>query len=255
MTDKKIEGILFDLGDTLLDFGKVDVQGLFEIGARLSYAFLRTEGLKLPAFSRYHRKQLWAIRWQYFKSHFTRKEFNALDLIHKLGRRMGHRLSEKQVEKLAELWYQPLKKSATVEDGLGEMLRGFREQGLKLGVISNTFVPGEALDKHLEEEGLLEYLPDRIYSCDVRYRKPNRNIFRLALEKTQLRPEATMFVGDSPRADIVGANRIGMISVLKDPTGRYDDNSISPRHRIRSALELQDIVDLYRTPAQSDETE
>ena len=98
------------------------------------------------------------------------------------------------------------------------------------------------LDRHLACENLLELLPIRVYSCDVGCRKPNRRIFQVALKKADLTSEQTIFVGDSHWADIRGANRAGLTSVLKDPLGRHQDKRIKPHHRIRSLLELPDIV-------------
>lgn len=248
---RPVEGIFFDLGDTLLDFGPVDVRGLFEAGAHLAYQYLGKLRQPLPRFDKFHRKQLWAIRWSYFKSRITRREFNSLDVLGRMADDMGQDLTEEQAEELAWLWYLPLRRTATIEPGTAEMLRRFSDRGLKLGVISNTFVPGQVLDRHLGEEGLLELLPWRIYSCDVRYRKPNRKIFRLALKKAGLEAHRTIFVGDSLRADVRGANRSGMISVLKDPTGERTLSSATPRHRIRKLSELEPLVEGYN---QSDET-
>lgn len=242
---RPVEGIFFDLGDTLLDFGPVDVRGLFEAGAHLAYEYLGKLDQPLPSFEKFHRKQLWAIRWSYFKSRITRREFNSLDVLGRMAEDMGQNLTAEQAEELTWLWYVPLRRRATVEPGAAEMLRGFREQGFKLGLISNTFVPGEVLDRHLSEEGLLELLPWRIYSCDVRYRKPNRRIFRIALERAELEANRTMFVGDSLKADVRGANRTGMISVLKDPAGQHSRSSASPRHSIGRLAELEPLVRGY----------
>ncbi len=242
---RPIDGIFFDLGDTLLDFGPVDVRGMFEAGARLAYEYLGELDQPLPPFGKFHRRQLWAIRWSYFKSRITRREFNSLDLLGRLSDDMGQKLTAEQAEELAWMWYLPLRQCATVEDGLTDMLRRFSEQGLKLGVISNTFVPGQVLDRHLREEQLLDLLPCRIYSCDVSYRKPHRRIFRIALNRAGLEANRTVFVGDSLRADIRGANRTGMISVLKDPTGQRERPAATPRHRIRQLTELEPIVQSY----------
>lgn len=249
----RIEGILFDLGDTLLDFGKVDIPTLFESGARLTYDYLRQLRQPLPSFASYHRRQLWAIRWNYLKSRFTRREFNALELMGRLASRMGHDLNGAQMMELACLWYQPLGLCAKVEPGVREMLGEFTKAGLTLGMISNTFVPGEVLDRHLERLGLLELLPLRVYSCDVGYRKPHPNIFALTLARANLQASRTLFVGDSPKADIDGANRAGMISVLKDPAGRHaqgTDRNIPPAHRLKSLLELRRIVQQYNAVSQ-----
>lgn len=239
---RDVEGILFDLGDTLLDFGRVDVRGLFEDGARLAYQYLEELGQPVPSFSRFHRKQLWAVRWNYLKSRLTRREFNALDLIGVTSRRMGQQLTEEQTTELAWLWYEPLSECATVEPGLPDLLERWQGQGLLLGVVSNTFVPREVLDRHLHRVGLLEYLPVRVYSCDVRYRKPNPNIFRIALDRSGLPPEQVLFVGDSPRADIEGARRMGMRAALKDPEGRFNGADVPADHRIRRLAELDAIL-------------
>jgi len=246
---KRVKGILFDLGDTLLDFGKVDISSLFEAGAKLAYGYLEQFKLPLPSFRRYHRQQLWAIRWSYLKSRFTRREFNALDILGWLSERMGYTLTREQTVELAWLWYQPLSQCATVEDGLREMLASLRDAGLRLGIVSNTFVPSEVLDRHLDRERLLEYLPVRVYSCDAGIRKPDPQVFRIALQRAGLEADETIFVGDSPQADAAGARRAGMISVLKDPDARCDDAGNVADHRIARITELTKIVAKYNGSA------
>jgi HAD superfamily hydrolase (TIGR01509 family) len=241
----RIKGILFDLGDTLLDFGEVDVRSLFESGGRLGYEYLKKLGQPLPSFEKFHRRQLWAVRWNYLKSRFTRREFNALDLIGRLSRSMNQRLTPEQTVELAWLWYKPLSECARVEQGLRKLLEELCKAGLTLGVVSNTFIPGQALDRHLAQEQLLKFLSVRVYSCDVRFRKPNPNVFRVALERGGLLPGETLFVGDSLRADVAGANRAGMVSVLKDPTGRQWHPDIRPRHRIVRLADLKGVVAGY----------
>lgn len=242
---RRIKGILFDLGDTLLDFNDVDLPRLFQAGAELAYAYLQSLNHPLPPFNKFCRRQYRAIRWRYFLSHITGKEFNSLDLMVRLSKRMGHDLTHEQSLELSWKWYEPLGKQASVEAGTADMLRTFVESGLTLGMVSNTFVPGEVLDRHLAQVGLLELLPMRIYSSDIGIRKPNRKIFELAFQQTSLQAEETIFVGDSPHADIKGANRLSMISILKDPTGKYARSRITPTHRIQSILELADIVANY----------
>lgn len=242
---KRIQGILFDLGDTLLDFGGINVRKIFGEGGKLAYEYLESLGQRLPSFKRYHHRQLWAIRWHYFINHLTGREFNSLDLMGQICRRFDLQLRPDQLEELAWLWYEPLSLMATVEEGLPEMLAEMRQSGLTLGIVSNTFVPAPVLDRHLRQEGMLEPLSVRVYSCDVGFRKPRKEIFNEALSRAQLDPKATIFVGDSPRADIVGANRMGMISVLKDPTDRHIARRIPAGHRIRSILQLREIVARY----------
>ncbi len=242
---KRVKGILFDLGETLLDFGKVDIPLLFEAGARLAYDYLTELGHSLPSFASYHRRQLWAIRWRYLRSRFTRKEFNAMDVLGRISGQMGNNLTRDEALELAWLWYKPLSECAVVEEGLIGMLSRFQSEGITLGLISNTFIPGEAIDRHLATENLLDLLSVRVYSCDVRFRKPNPSIFRIALERAQLNPSETLFVGDSPHADVRGANAAGMISVLKDSAGKHASTSVGADHCIRNITELSGIVAEY----------
>jgi len=239
----RLRGILFDLGDTLLNFGKVDVLGLFEQGAKRAYDYLKSIRQPLMPFPQFYRKQFWAIRWSYFKSRITRREFNSLDLLGRVSHAMGHRLTHDQMLELAWQFYVPLHDKATVEPGTRELLEDFSRQGLTLGLVSNTFLPAEVLDRHLEESNLLDLLPHRVYSSAVIYRKPHPGIFKIALSLTGLAATQTLFVGDSPHADIVGANRNGLISVLKDPAARHP--RAKPVHRIARLEELRGIVAGY----------
>jgi HAD superfamily hydrolase (TIGR01509 family) len=237
-----IRGILFDLGDTLLDFGQIDAPALFRDGAELAYEYLQELDQPLPPFRQYHRGQLRSVRWHVLKSRVTRREFNSLDLMWRSARRLGQRLSPDQMLEVAWRWYLPLGRQAIVEEGLRDVLAGLRDSGLTLGIVSNTFVPAQVLDRHLDREGLLELFPVRVYSCDVGYRKPNRRIFAAALHRLALPARETLFVGDSPGADIHGANRMGMVSVLKDPASRHRNGRCRPRHRIARLGELPRIV-------------
>ena len=241
----QIRGIIFDLGDTLLDFGSVDVGAEFEKGTRLAYERLREWGKPLPSFATYHRRQFLTIRWQYLLTHLHGRDFNALDLLSRLSRRFGHHLTRDETIELAQLWYEPVSGRATTEPGLREMLEGLHDRGLKLGLLSNTFIPPEILDRHIERENLLDLLPVRVYSCDLPRRKPHGSAFTAVAKKIGLAPDELMFVGDSLKADIHGANRAGMVSVLKDPSGKKRHWRIKPDHRIRNLLELPNVLSLY----------
>lgn len=53
MPDHRIKAVVFDLGETLLTFGRVDTHKLFRQAARLTYDFLRECGQDLPNFRLY----------------------------------------------------------------------------------------------------------------------------------------------------------------------------------------------------------
>jgi FMN phosphatase YigB (HAD superfamily) len=242
---QRVRGILFDLGETLLIFGKVNPRSLFEAGAHLAYDYLQKLQQPLPAFEQYHRRHLWSIWWHTFKSKLTRREFNSLHLMRRHCRRMHLDLTDDQTLDVIWLFYRPLSQRAHLESETREALQRLTAKGITLGLISNTFFPRQTLDRHLEQEGLLELLPVRVYSSEVGFRKPNRRIFRIALERAALAAHETMFVGDMPRADIGGANRAGLISVLKESDQAEPNRNCKPDHRIRTIAELEGIVAEY----------
>jgi len=241
----RVQGVLFDLGETLMQFGDVDLPKVFEQGTRLAYQRLLKWGLKPPTFHKYHRHKLLAVRWNHFKCRLTGREFNSLDVLDRLNRRSGIRLTRAQSLELADLWYQPLRQCASVDPEAIRTLEALREDGLTLGLVSNTFIAAEVLDRHLQSHGLLDLLPVRVYSCEVGFRKPRPQIFRAALERSGLSARQTLFVGDNLRADVYGANRMGMISVLIDPLGRHRRPRHRPRHRIGRLAEIRQIVARY----------
>lgn len=240
--DHPIKGILFDLGETLVEFGKVDAVEFFRLGCRRAYKYLQTLDVPAVPFKRYHRHQYLAVRWNVLKSHLTRRDFNIMEMVDRVGRTFGHHLTHEQLVELAWLWYEPLSEIARTEPNLSDILAGLGRAGHKLGIVSNTFLPGEVVDRQLSMLGLLEHFPVRVYSSGTRCRKPGRAIFREALDEAGLRAAETMFVGDSLINDIRGANRMGMISVLKDPAKRGRYCLARPRYRIRGLVQLPRVL-------------
>ena len=104
------------------------------------------------------------------------------------------------------------------EPNLSGTLKSLKESGIKLGIVSNTFVNGCSLNRHLAIEGLLDHFDIKIYSYNYTFRKPDKRIFDLASEQINVNPANTLFVGDRVDNDVKGALKAGMIPVLKTPT-------------------------------------
>ena len=245
----EIRGILFDLGETLINFGPINPREYFKAGTRLAHQYLCDLGKAPPRFSTYHRRLLLSVQWHTIKSGVTRREFDAAVTLAALHAKLGMNLTGDEIAEMAWRLYKPLNECSRPDPQCVETLSRLSDMGLKLGMVSNTFLSGALLDRHLDEEGMLKLLPVRVYSCDVRYRKPHLRIFRIALERSGLEAGETFFVGDLPRADIRGANRAGLISVLKDPTGKHDNCRDKPRHRIQAVAQLPELLRGYDLPA------
>lgn len=105
--------------------------------------------------------------------------------------------------------------------GALETLLWCREQGLRIGLISNTGrTPGWVLRKILDRLGIGELLDTMIFSNEVGVCKPQSQIFSALCEGLGSDPETIVFVGDNLYADVWGAKRSGMKAVHFDPERR-----------------------------------
>ena len=212
-----IKAVLFDLGETLLNYGEVEVDDLFKRGAQQTYQYLAKLPCRkqLPDFTRYHRRHVRFIKWHVVWATLSRREFDCISLLGKKYREWGLELQPEQMAELAWLWYEPLGKLATVEPGVHQSLQQIAEMGLKMGVISNVFLPAAVLERQLEKFDLLRFFPVRVYSSAAVYRKPHPAIYRGALAKLGVAPAEAVMVGDKLVEDIRGARRLGMGAIFK----------------------------------------
>jgi putative hydrolase of the HAD superfamily len=212
---RHFRAILFDLGDTLVQFGDVDRDALFKQAAWETYQLWAQRNDRMPDFQRYYLHQWFALRWGYFKLLLLRREMDAMRYIRRACRKLWLTAEDEFFAELAWDWYRPLTEVAWVEPDTHKTLAELAGRGYRLGIVSNTFVPGFVLDRHLDRLGMLSYFPQRVYSCDVAYRKPDRRIFQIALGQIGGAAEETIFVGDRLDADIAGAERAGMLPIWK----------------------------------------
>jgi len=214
-TRYQIKAVLFDLGETLLNFGKINSTMLFRQGARLSYDYLKSRGQPVGGFEYYCWRNLIALRFRHLISNITKKDINSSALLRRIGTNKGIKLDAQQWRDFAWLWYEPLSKLATVEPGIQETLAKLEKMGLKLGIVSNTFVNAHSLEKHLKQFGLMDFFGVRFYSYEFDFRKPDVRIFKIAAERIGEPAENILYVGDHIDNDIKPALRIGMQAVLK----------------------------------------
>lgn len=98
-------------------------------------------------------------------------------------------------------------------EGIVEFLEYLREQEVRTGVISNISFNGRVVEQRIRglfPEHNFEFI---LATSEYLFRKPNRRIFRLALEKADLEPENAWYIGDQYECDIVGAAGAGLFPV------------------------------------------
>lgn len=96
-----------------------------------------------------------------------------------------------------------------VESGLREL----RARGLKIGIVSNW---DTRLKKISDGLGLTKLVDFLVISAEAGVRKPDPEIFRLALRHAGVKPDDALHVGDLLEEDVEGARRAGIRPVLID---------------------------------------
>jgi HAD superfamily hydrolase (TIGR01549 family) len=240
---KIIQAVLFDLGDTILSFGRVHTTKVFLEAARASYAFLRQHSDYSGGFAWYFLRNLVRLRVKHVLSNLLQRDFNSLELLQTVGARKGVRLTSEQWEQFAWLWYEPLARQARIEPDLPQTLGALQRMGLRLGIVSNTFVCRASLERQLRELGLLSFFPVQLYSYEFRIRKPSLEIFRLAAQKIGAPAPQILFVGDRVDNDIRPALQCGMQAVLKEAHTNAGQRTPPGAHKVRLLAELPALVE------------
>jgi putative hydrolase of the HAD superfamily len=120
--------------------------------------------------------------------------------------------NDKRIWKAAEAFSNCFVKSLTIDSHLPSFLERLHEK-YKLAVVSNMSF-AEAVFQSLRKFGIAKHFDAIIVSGILGWRKPSPRIFRETLRALDVKAEEAVFVGDSPIADIEGAKKLGMKTVL-----------------------------------------
>ena len=137
--------------------------------------------------------------------------------------------------------------TANVIGGIFETLKSIRKAGYKVAIIAND-ADGASSRNVINNTGLRDYFDAIIISGELGVEKPERKIFEVALKRLGVKAENAVMVGNRIDADIVGANRSGMKSVLFNWNNRYDDSvntkEEEPDFTVKNLSELTALLSL-----------
>jgi putative hydrolase of the HAD superfamily len=123
--------------------------------------------------------------------------------------------SDLLVERLIDAYTLPILTELPVPlDGVNDTLTVLASRGLQLAVICNTGrTPGKVLRIILDRLGIAKHLSEQTFSDELGLRKPRPEIFEQTLKALNVTPSEALHIGDTLKADIVGARSIGMRAV------------------------------------------
>lgn len=207
---KRPKMILFDYGQTLIDQARFD--GVKGTEAVLKYAvsnkYNKTAEQVQEAANEINRE---LGRFDPLNRHLFQVEVPNYMFTAYLYESQGIQISLTP-EEIDRVFWDAAAPGVSTE-GIGDFLTFLNQNNIRTGVISNIAFCGSAV-----EERINSLLPDNHFefilaTSEYLFRKPNRRIFELALEKAQLLPEDVWYVGDQYECDVKGAAGAGLFPV------------------------------------------
>lgn len=102
-----------------------------------------------------------------------------------------------------------------------ETLESLKKDDFQLHIITNGFKEVQYIK--LKNSGLIDYFDVILCSEEVGKSKPNPEVFQFALEKAKAEKKESLMIGDDYHADIIGAEKFGIQSILFDPENKHKE--------------------------------
>jgi HAD superfamily hydrolase (TIGR01549 family) len=214
-----IKNVLFDLGDTLWHFPEmppVDVirgETVRRVGGTLKSWGVPMEG-DLRFLGRDIRLGIEKVDRAAYESDCVSPDFT--QAVRDIVKAKGLEISYEQAAQLWDAWNLGGKLlGRTMFDDAFKTLDWLRDRGYRLGCVTNRVFGGPRFAEELREQGLDTYFESVAVSCDLGYMKPHPKLFQHVLDEMRIDPRDTVMVGDSLKADVQGAQALGMTAVWR----------------------------------------
>ncbi len=239
-----VRGVIFDMGGTILDYGGAGGwRRAWQMASDNVYAILAPAGVQvepavLSATMMSVEMRLWNGALAGDGAPTIAQE------LHETFLELEIPLDPVLLAASAEAYGRGLQQACEVYSDSESTLQDLRSKGMKIGLISNTVVPGTVHIHDLRRFGLLPYLDDLIFSSDARMWKPDPAIFRRSMANLRLGPDDCVFVGDRMIDDVWGAQRAKMRGILKYRDSADQDYVEGKRRGIEPDATIHNLAEL-----------
>jgi putative hydrolase of the HAD superfamily len=228
-----IEAVIFDWGGTLSEFVDAELVDAWRLAAHhidparedeITARLVRVEA------------EFWATT----SSH--QRSATLAELLATAARELGLDVAEALLEEAAlhhlDAWTPHIRHDPEAAGALAAL----RDEGLRIGMLSNTHWPRAFHEHFLQRDGLVDLIDARLYTSEMPFQKPHPSAFLTAADALGVAPERAVFVGDRPWDDISGAKAAGMRTALRPNSVAPDIAGIEPDARVTRLFELVDLV-------------
>jgi putative hydrolase of the HAD superfamily len=240
-----IQAVLFDYGHTLVDFRRTE-EALLEAYTQIRQRIEAALYLDAPEVGHLIDRVANEVDRVVVASYEERR-LEELDLVevfdHVLSQTLGLTVPPDVVRHIVALDHSAYSRTITVSEETLSVLRGLRDRGLRLGLVSNVALLPDAMRQDLDALGILPLLDATVFSSELRTRKPDPRIFEACLVELGVAAERAVFVGDRLLDDIAGAQSVGLRAVQTREFRREEDPSVRPDAVIDRLSELPSVLE------------
>jgi HAD superfamily hydrolase (TIGR01662 family) len=203
-----IQGVVFDLGSTLIQFTG-DWPQVFANSLDILVDQLHKERLSFD--SARFRKDFEKALSDYYKQRDKDLIERSMEvvLVETLKGLRGTSPPIQAVKRALEGMYRVSQQHWQIIPSTHEVLESLKKRGLRMGIISNASDVAD-VERLIDKAGIRDYMDPILISAGFGLRKPHPDIFNAVLHQWEFPAEHVVMVGDLLKTDILGADRVGM---------------------------------------------
>lgn len=238
MSEKiKAKALIFDFDNTLVDTHST-ISGAYSMIVGLLSSSLGMD-------SSYLMQQLLNAQKEVIDDiPLVSRQYDRKAVIKKLNENLSLNMNEKQIDELAQVFYDFILEKIDYSNDTEEVLKALKSKGKKLGLLTDTDVRPGLKKKRLDSLGFTKLFDEVLIAGeDIPQRKNSPIPFIELARLLNVEPESILVVGDRMDADIDNAKEAGMKAVLIDKylppnTGVHKPDAVI--HELNQLLEIVD---------------
>jgi len=230
------KGIFFDLYGTLINIltDEVDPWVYSTLSRYLSYRDVKIAPKELK------KTYFEDIQSQLKQSNESYPEVDVCKIFSNIMHRYGNKTySKSAIVDTAVLFRSLTMRRFEVFQGVYEVLESLLKK-FELSLISDA--QWVFTEPEMAMLGLTPFFKFRILSSRFGFKKPDVRLFDIAMKKLMINPEESVYIGDNPQKDLVGAKKAGMKFILFRSEFK-PNNDFQPDRQFNDYSELLKIVE------------
>ena len=198
-----VTDIFFDLDHTLWDFEKNSGLAFNKIFIELNFPFSLDIFLKLY-------NPINHAQWKLYRENKITQDDLRFNRLNKTFEKLNYSASDDLIENISEKYIIYLSTFPHLFEGAIELLEGLKNR-FRLHIITNGF--DEVQQFKIKNSGIESFFEFVFTAEKVGFKKPHPEIFIESFKTVNTTAEASIMIGDSFEADILGALNQGMQAI------------------------------------------